>query len=214
MINIGEIIISLSDLVLFIIYGFLFLKIFLFTASIKSSNDIEHILVSSVVIGFIIDNFVRLCNLQDYASEEVYVLIIIVISVILGYTIAKLYKSKWFNNCIFNTFKINGTTDFYIWDSIINGKYPVLLTIHTADEIIIKGFLDLVEEYTEDPHVTIANFKIIDESGNTIRTSRRNETICFDLKNAKYYEFAYYKDDEKMKELQELNENNYQDYEV
>lgn len=146
-------------------------------------------------------------------SAEIDTIGIIVTSILLGFVAAKIYRSRIFNGFLFTVCNIHGTTDSYIWDSIINNNYPVMIEIVTQDDLLIKGFTDLVEEHTDAPHIMIANYTIIDKDGAVVETPKQNQTLFFDLKNAKYYKFKFYKNDPKREELKELMENRYEDYE-
>ena len=211
MIIIEGLINSLSEIILYIVYGFVCVSIFSFTSSIKIKSNAEHILIVSIVVGFIIDCVMKLIPIN--ISPEIDIIGIIFTSMFLGFTCAKVYGSNIFNKLLYDVFKINATTDSYIWDTIINNNYPVLIEIVTQDNHVIAGFPDLVESHTDDPHIMIANFKIYDESNNCIKMSLENETLFFDLKTAKYYRFKFYKSDPKISELRELMSNDYADYE-
>lgn len=202
---------SLSEIILYIVYGFVCVKVFVFTSTIKIKNDAEHILIVSIVVGFIIDHIMKLIPIN--ISPEIDTIGIIFTSLFVGFVLAKFYRSNAFNNFLFNVCKINATTDSYIWDTIINRDYPVLIEIVTQDNLTITGFPDLVEEHTDAPHIMIANFKIYDATGYCIESSSEHDTLLFDLKTAKYYRFKFHKDDPKINELRDLMSNDYSDYE-
>lgn len=201
---------SLSELILYIVYGYVCVSVFSFTSSIKSGNDVEHKLIVSIVVGFIIDHVMKLIPVN--ISPELDTIGITITSLFLGFVLAKVYRSERFNNFLFTVCKINATTDSYIWDTIINRNYPVLIEIVTQDDCTITGFSDLVEEQTDDPHITLANFKIFDDANHCIKQSKENETLFFDLKNAKYYTFKFHKNDPKISELRDMMSNDYSDY--
>lgn len=201
---------SLSELILYIVYGYVCVSVFSFTSSIKFGNDVEHKLIVSTVVGFIIDHVMKLIPVN--ISPELDTIGITITSLFLGFVLAKIYRSEIFNNFLFTVCKINATTDSYIWDTIINRDYPVLIEIVTQDNYTITGFSDLVEEHTDDPHITLANFKIFDGSNHCIKQSKENETLFFDLKNAKHYSFKFHKNDPKIQELRDMMSNNYSDY--
>lgn len=201
---------SLSELILYIVYGYVCVNAFLFMSSTRSDRDIEHTLIVSIVVGFIIDHVMKLIPVN--ISPELDTIGITITSLFLGFVLAKVYRSERFNNFLFTVCKINATTDSYIWDTIINRDDPVLIEIVTQDDYTITGFSDLVEEHTDDPHITLANFKIFDDSNHCIKQSKENETLFFDLKNAKYYSFNFHKNDPKIQELRDMMSNNYSDY--
>lgn len=211
MVKIEGLINSLSEIILYIVYGFVCTRVFSFTSSIKIKNDAEHILIISIVVGFIIDHIMKLIPIN--ISPEIDTIGVVATSLIIGFLCAKIYQSNIFNKFLFNVCKINATTDSYIWDTIIKNDYPVLIKIITQDNLQIIGFPDLVEEYTDDPHITIANYKIYNEVDNCLKESKESETLFFDLKNAKYYEFKFHKNDPKRNELIELMSNDWSDYE-
>ena len=210
MITIETLINSLSELILYIVYGYVCVSAFSFTSSIRSDRDIEHTLIVSIVVGFIIDHVMKLIPVN--ISPEIDIIGIAITSLLLGFILAKIYRSEIFNSFLFAVCKINATTDSYIWDTIINRDYPVLIEIVTQDDYTITGFSDLVQEQTDDPHITLANFKIFDDANHCIKQSKENETLFFDLKNAKYYIFKFHKDDPKIPELRDMMSNDYSDY--
>ena len=63
------------------------------------------------------------------------------------------------------------------------------------------------------PPSLLARGKIfVDDSNHCIKQSKENETLFFDLKNAKYYIFKFHKDDPKIPELRDMMSNDYSDY--
>ena len=61
--------------------------------------------------------------------------------------------------------------------------------------------------------IVIGKRKIfVDDSNHCIKQSKENETLFFDLKNAKYYTFKFHKNDPKILELRDMMSNDYSDY--
>lgn len=176
----------------------------------EENKNTEHVLLSSIVIGFIISNIAKLVPVS--ISYEFDAIVLSITSLCFGFLCAKIYMNSKFKNILYDVFKINQTIDLYIWDTIVNSKCPTLVEVVTNDTLCIKGFPDLVEGFTDNPHITLANYRIYNCQGELIEESDVNTTILLDLSNVKYYKFHYRKDSERMHELEELSSNRYEDY--
>lgn len=200
----------LSDIILYLVYGFLFYKTFTFV-SMRRDQNFENLLLSSVVIGFII---FHIMNLIPFSISYTFdVLGISVISVCLGLIFGKIVISNLFSRILYNIFHIRQSPDLYIWDTIVNTNHTTMIEVVTNDDMHVKGFPDMVEGFTDNPHITLANYTIYDKDGNIIEKSNVNTTILFDLSKVKYYKFHYHKDSDKMPDLKELCDNKYDDFE-
>lgn len=191
-------------------YGFIFLRVFSFSTTLRLGTDIENVLLGSLTIGFIIHNMMLLIPWS--INPTIDVLGISATTCLISYVLAKIYKSSITQNFLTNVLHIHKTVDTYIWDSLNEDNYPTIIRITTKNGTIIEGFPDLVEDYTDDPHITIGNYSIFDSSGNVKKISKANEMLYFFLPEAAYYEFKFDKRSDKMKDLQELMGNDLNQY--
>lgn len=201
----------MPEAILYIIYGFLFLRVFrLKTVTSKTENS-ENTLLSSLVIGFIIYKVMEFipCTTK---SNIVDALIICIVSVVGGYFLAIIYKSNIVQRIINDKLHIHKTMDNYIWDVIIAENRPIFIKIKTQNNELIEGFINLVEDNTDDPHISIGNYSISNvDTKEVIKKASENELLMFDLKRAEYYEIVFHKESIPL-DLQRLNNNNREDY--
>lgn len=200
----ADLFVILPEAILYIIYGFLFIQVYRLKVVSPKSDGPENTLISSLVVGFMIYKAMEVIHLT---TKSYYMLIICVICIIGGYICASIYMSNGVQKFINKKLNIHKTFDTYIWDVVTSEKEPIMIRIRTQDDEYIEGFVNLAEENTDDPHLTIGNYiiyKMNDSNRNIIVSARPNELLMFDLKNAKYYEFVFDKN-HNFKNLVSLN---------
>lgn len=206
MIIIEDLFAILPEAILYIIYGFLFMQVYRFKILTSKSGGTENTLLTSLVIGFIIYKFMEAVPLTT--GSTVYDMLLICIwSILGGYIFGCIYLSNGVQTFISDKLGIHKTLNTYIWDVIVSEDEPIMIRIRTSDDEYIEGFINLAEDNTDDPHLTIGNYIVYVKNGmnkELITSSSENELMMYDLRNAKYYEFIFDKKNT-YKDLHKLN---------
>lgn len=196
---------TISDIILYIVLGFIFMQIFNFIVSNQSSNDFQHIFFKSLIIGFIL---VNVMSTLPFTSNNIYLyaLILVMITVILSYIMAQIYCSTVFKN-ICKFIKVRRTVNPYIWNDIEDKKQTLWIRIGFK-ELNLKyvGILACVEDFQRQPLIVLTRYSkcgfLEDENGETSIdfTNDPKQRIVLDTSKADYIEFVYDKDSEVIRE--------------
>ena len=103
----------LPQVIVYIVTGYVFSKTFHFVALKKNSNDIEHVLTLSLVIGYIYCKIASLIPI--HISDEIDTLGIVISALIWGYLFARFVKNRYVIQ-ILDFLKIRDTGNLYYWD--------------------------------------------------------------------------------------------------
>lgn len=149
------------------------MKTFHFVALKQNTTNVEHILTSSIVIGYIY------CKLASFIplsiSYEVDTICIIVSALVTGYLFAKILRCKYIIN-ILDFLRIRDTGNLYFWDDIMDDKYPMKLCIEYND-ITYEGMLHNYESYSNDPHIVLCSYVAKDQNNHIIEDFSNDSTI-------------------------------------
>lgn len=130
----------------------------------QNSLNIEHILTSSVVIGFIYCNIMYLIPVSiNHIIDNIF---IILIAVVLGYIGGRGLNSKY-AIVLLDKLKIRDTTNLYYWDDILDKNYPMKIQV-SYDYRKYEGMLHNYESYSNEPHVVLASYIIKNENDKII----------------------------------------------
>lgn len=204
----------LPEVIIYLVTGFVFIKTFHFVALKQNTTNVEHILTSSIVIGYIY------CKLASFIpisiSYEVDTICIIVSALVTGYLIAKALTCKYIIN-ILDFLRIRDTGNLYFWDDIMDDKYPMKLCIEYND-ITYEGMLHNYESYSNDPHIVLCSYVAKDQNNHIIEDFSNDNTkiIILDTAKATKLNVIYYQDSDECIDLQKLcdfNTKNFNDNE-
>ena len=127
----------LPQAILYIVTGYVFICAFKFVALKEQHSDIEHILLSSLVSGYVI---VKIMNMIPFTvSYEIDCIGIIFTGILSGYILGQLYSRNCFDK-IFEKLKIRSTLNKDIWNDIIDMDYPLFLVITLDNDMVYKGY--------------------------------------------------------------------------
>lgn len=200
--TIKELLSILPEIIIYLVTGFVFIKTFHFVALKQNTTDVEHILTSSIVIGYI---YCKLASFIPFSiSYEVDTIIIIVSALVMGYLIAKALRCKYIIE-ILDFLKIRDTGNLYFWDDIMDDKYPMKLSIE-YNNVTYNGMLHNYESYSNDPHIVLCSYVAKDQNDNIIEDFSNDNTriIMLDSAKASKINVIYYKDSDECVDLQKL----------
>ena len=102
----------LPQIIMYIVTGYVFLKTYHFVGLKQNSNDIEHILTGSLVVGFI---YCQIANMLPITlSVEIDNVLIVISALCVGYLFAILFRQKKIVYYFLDKLKIRDTGNIYV----------------------------------------------------------------------------------------------------
>ena len=146
----------LPDIVIYIVLGYICLHMYRITRIVKKSDDFEHILTESIVVGFIIKNVISLIPFTF--GEYIDTIGMIISSAAIGFGVAKFLETPIADNVI-NILKIKHTKFKYMWQNIDDPNYAIFIDA-TNPETHIRYFGQVVmyEEFERFPIIQICKY--------------------------------------------------------
>ena len=198
---------ALPQIIIYIVMGFAFLKPYHFVALKQNADNIEHALITSLVVGFI---YCKIINMIPFSiSYEIDIIGMFVLAIVSGYILGMFLNSKHFLN-ILDFLKIRDTLNKYYWDDLMDKNYPMKVTVY-YDNKIYTGMLHNYENYSNSPHLILASYTVKDANNNSIlEDNSKNATrVCIiDSSQADIVEVIYDKNSFMCDDLKDLCESN------
>lgn len=201
--TIKELMDILPQIIMYIVTGYVFLKTYHFVALKQNSDDIEHILTGSLVVGFI---YCKIAYMIPYTlSAKVDNVLIVLSALCLGYLLAIIFRQKKIVYYILDKLKIRDTGNVYIWDDMMDNRYPMKVSI-AYDDVIYIGMVHNFESYTNNPHIALVSYIVKDTHGKIINDYSADDTkvIILNTEVSKYVEIEYYSDSDECKDIKNL----------
>lgn len=180
----------LPEIIMYIVTGYVLSKTFHFAALKQHSDNIEHILTGSLVLGFI---YCKIANIIPVTiSYEIDNILIILSALCLGYLSALLLRQKKIVY-ILDFLKICDTGNKYLWDDLLDNENALKICVTYSDKIY-EGILYLYESYSNSPYIVLGAYMIKDIHNNIISDYSENNTKVILLKTdtAQFTEITYY----------------------
>lgn len=146
----------LPDIVIYIVLGYICLHMYRITRIVKKSDDFEHILTESIVVGFIIKNVISLIPFTF--GEYIDTIGMIISSAAIGFGVAKILETP-ISDKVINILKIKYTKFKYMWQNIDDPNYAIFIDA-TNPETHIRYFGQVVmyEEFERFPIIQICKY--------------------------------------------------------
>lgn len=197
---------ELPEIILYVVVGYIFIKTFHFVALKQNSTDIEHILISSLVVGYIYCKIAYLIPIS--ISYEVDTALIVLSSLVIGYISGRIIRCKYTPQ-VLDFLKIRDTGNLYLWDDMMDNYNPMKVII-SYDNIIYEGLLHNYESYSNEPHIALGAYIVKNKDGKIIGDFSNDNTrvIILDTSNATSIDIIYSECSEQCKDLQYLCDSN------
>jgi len=193
----------LPQIIIYVVIGYVFLKTYHFVGLKQNSNDIEHILTGSLVIGFI---YYKIASIIPFTlSVEIDNILIIISALCLGYLLAIIFRQKKIVYSILDKLKIRDTGNVYMWDDLMDDKFPMKIRI-TYDDNTYTGIIHTFESYTNTPHIALASY-IVEDINRKIEKDYSNDNtkiIILNTDTAKSIEVEYYNASDECLDIKDL----------
>lgn len=186
--------------------GYVFNKTFHFVALKQNTEDVEHILTASLVVGFIYCKIASLIPI--HISDKIDTICIVVSALILAYIFARIFRCKYLIY-VLDFLKIRDTGNVYYWDDLMDNDYPMKVKV-SYNENVYEGMLHNYESYSDEPHIVLTSYIVKDKSDNVLNDFRDDNTkiIILDTSKAEKVEVIYAKNSTICKDLRELCNSN------
>lgn len=197
-----ELVKYLPDIIMYIVVGFIIIRIFHFIALMQNSTDIKHILSSSLVIGYIYCNIAYCIPISiNYYIDHI---LIILSSIVVSFYLGRFIASKKYMK-LFDIIGIRNSFNTYMWDDLMDQSEPMKIII-TYDTIQYEGMVHNFESYSNSPHITLASYITRDKNNIIIKdyTDDNTKIIVLDSSTAKSVEIIYSKNSSECQMIEEL----------
>lgn len=181
-----EIISYLPNIIIYLVLGFVFIKVFRFVYIEESPNDSQHILTESLIYGFILQNIYSAFPI----SINTYIDIIgmVLSTVIIAYFLAKFIYSKLFSK-ILAKLKIQQTPIKDFWIDITHSKERTYITVYDKEsDRIINGRFARAETFNKRPLIQLSEYIIKNTRGDIISDMSLNTADTIVIDTSKYPE--------------------------
>ena len=147
----------LPELISYIVLGFVFLRVFRYMCTIKNSENYEHIVWESILVGFVFKNLFALIPFS--INQAIDMVGMVITTIIVAGIWAKIYSSKLIDN-FFRKIGVFRTRQNYIWQDIEDKNYMTYVRVVNPDTSeAYAGTLKYYEEYKEHPQIVLQNFQ-------------------------------------------------------
>lgn len=186
----SDLISYLPDVIIYIVLGFIFIKVYRFVSVIKNPSDYKHILPESLIYGFILNSIYNLIYSMIPININIYIgrICMILLTVAAAYLSARIVYSQLFTN-ILCKLNIHQTPIKDFWVDITQGEYSSYITvIDDKHQSIIRGKIKLIETYNNRPLIQISNYTTTDFNTGEINNQKNNDFETIVIDTSKYSE--------------------------
>ena len=188
----------MQDSVLQVVCGYLFLSVFNFVSLKRNTKNIQHLLLSSFAIGFIIVKLMKLIpiNINSYIDS----IGICVTSIICAYVSGLLLTSNKIEG-ILDKLKIRQSVHPNTWAELMDTQKQMKVKLVLKDNTTYYGYVYHIGE--ENPAmIALAAYRINEQEYNL----DDNKIILVSTSDLEYAEIIYHPDSEKTKRIYIFNQ--------
>ena len=174
MIFIEKLIVLIPNILLVLVLGYIYLKIYNFISYSKNIKSYEYVFIKSVVCGTILEYTIGFFTNMLYKPWN-YILIIFV-TVFLAFISAKLINSNLFRQ-IFKKLGITRTFNRNIWQDLMDKEHSLWADVRSKKlQRHYFGQIVLVEEFERYPRIVLSRYTIYDKHNNIIEDYDKDPT--------------------------------------
>ena len=127
-----------------------------FVCIYKNTKDVEQIITSSLVIGYIICQIALLIPISFGSIIDS--ICIVSASIILGFILGVIKNSKRISWLI-DKLKIRRTVNSYFWNDLLD-RNKIMKGYITINNKTYCGKVHLIEEFSNSPHIVLAEYSV------------------------------------------------------
>lgn len=173
---------------MYIVVGYVFLKTIRLVTLQENAEDIEHILTTSLIIGFI---YYKIASLIPISFGEVIDCIgISLSSLVIAYLIGQFFNTRLYVK-ICDVLKIRESGKKYLWDEIMDNVLPMKAVVYYKD-LKYAGYLFSYESYSNSPNIILAAYTLSSSKKNIEDNSHdKTKIIILNTEKADRVELIY-----------------------
>lgn len=146
----------LPQFISYIILGFIFLRVFRYVSTIKNSDEYEHVIWESILVGFALKSCFALVPFSINKIIDTIGMILTTIAVAI--VSAKLFSSKLIDNFL-RAIGVYRTRHKYIWQDIEDKDYVTYVNAINPDtKEAYYGILKYYEDYERHPQIVLQSY--------------------------------------------------------
>lgn len=147
----------LPQIIIYIVLGFVFLRIFRYMCTIKNSEGYEHIVWESLLVGFVLKHCYMLIPFS--VNYVVDIIGMIITTVFLAGIMSKLYSSRKVDN-VLRYIGVHRTRNKYIWKDIEDPDYIMVADVINPDtKEAYHGVVIYYEEFERYPQIVLNHYQ-------------------------------------------------------
>lgn len=147
---------SLPQFISYIILGFIFLRVFRYVSTIKNSDEYEHIIWESILVGFALKSCFKFVPFS--INTVIDTIGMILTTIIVAVLSAKLFSSKFIDTFL-RKIGVYRTRHKYIWQDIEDKDYATYINAINPDtKEAYYGILKYYEDYERHPQIVLQSY--------------------------------------------------------
>lgn len=170
--------------------GYIFIKIYTHVTYNDNDDNLNHILLRSMVVSFVIKTIFDFAVDSINIGNTVYSILLLFFTVMISYFTAIFFKSTSYDK-IQTMLKINRTQNGNVWYDIF--KKDAWVRIFLKDGVTTYlGKIEMLEENNREPIIVLSNYQLINIKGIVILDYSDNlkEKIILNVKDFERIEFT------------------------
>lgn len=188
-----DIISLIQNCIFQLIVGFLFISIFNFVSLKRNTKDVEHLILSSFAVGFII---VQLFNMLPFSIGKVGDSITVCLTtIIVAYCTGKIFASEMLT-WLLEKLKIRQSLQSNTWAELMDTEKSMKLNLTLKDGTAYYGYVSYISE-DKDPLIALAAYKVND--GDIVLEN--NKLLLINTGDLKHAEIIYNPNSKKCKKI-------------
>ncbi|WP_303819335.1 hypothetical protein [Ruminococcus flavefaciens] len=182
----------LPDIIIYIVLGFVFLKIYYFSSLKPFDQSLSDKLIESLLVGFVLKN---IYDFFPSINHNVDIIAMILTTSLLGFLTAKLSTGKKAKKA-FDILKIHQDGEKFIWRNLIGEKTMWATLTNNKDQTYYYGRVAMIESFERKPQILLTEYKY-SKDGNTLNdyTNHPEQTILLDTSQFQDIRISYSDED-------------------
>lgn len=196
-----ELIELLPQVFIYLIIGYSYVNTYRFVRVVENNQPFNHSLMNYIICGYIFKMMSRYIPISISGITEYIVMILI--SIICGYSIAKFVNSALFTK-VRMALKVYQTPNKYIWSDISDKKHGVAIAVTNAEDVTYIGALMDKETYQRQPLIRLVKYQVL-VGGKLIEDYSKDPTKVILIDTSKYeaIRIMYHKDSDNIQRWKE-----------
>lgn len=170
--------------------GFIFLRFFRYSCSIKNSNETEHIVWESLLTGFVIRACFSIIPFSiNYAVDRIGMIIFTIIVALIS---GRIYSDERIDK-LFRKLKIYRTRNAFIWQDLQDKDFATFVkVVNPETNEAYYGALKYFEDFERQPQIVLWKFKYWKDVDKDVTLDFSNDNHCMTLVDTSKFSQVYF----------------------